>query len=105
MVTKREAGAADGRAITEGRYGESMGFDRWGWGSHCVDCYPSNCPYRVYVKDGVIVREEQAGTFPVIEPGVPDMNPMGCQKGRLVEPPAVRRRTHPASDAARGRAR
>lgn len=81
MVTKREAGVADGRAITEGRYGASMDFDRWGWGSHCVDCYPSNCPYRVYMKDGVIVREEQAGTFATVEPGVPDMNPMGCQKG------------------------
>jgi anaerobic selenocysteine-containing dehydrogenase len=36
---------------------------------------------RVYVKDGVVVREEQAGTMPIIEEGVPDMNPMGCQKG------------------------
>jgi DMSO reductase family type II enzyme molybdopterin subunit len=81
MATKRNAALVGGRAITEARYGESLAFDRWGWGSHCVDCYPSNCPYRVYVKDGVIVREEQAGTFPTIEPGVPDMNPMGCQKG------------------------
>ncbi len=36
---------------------------------------------RVYVKDGIIWREEQPGTLPVIEEGVPDMNPMGCQKG------------------------
>ncbi len=71
----------ESRARTEGTYRENLSFDRWGWGSHCVDCYPSNCPYRVYVKDGVIVREEQAATFGVIEPGVPDMNPMGCQKG------------------------
>ena len=28
-----------------------------------------------------IVFEEQSGTLPVIEKGVPDMNPMGCQKG------------------------
>jgi DMSO reductase family type II enzyme molybdopterin subunit len=33
------------------------------------------------VKDGKILREEQAGVFPEIEPGIPDMNPMGCQKG------------------------
>jgi nitrate reductase alpha subunit len=51
------------------------------WGSHCVDCYPSNCPYRVYVRDGVVVREEQAATFETVEEGVPDMNPAGCQKG------------------------
>ncbi len=81
MATNQEAGTADGRKVTEERYGASMSFDRWGWGSHCVDCYPGNCPYRVYVKDGVIVREEQAGTFPTVEPGVPDKNPMGCQKG------------------------
>jgi DMSO reductase family type II enzyme molybdopterin subunit len=72
---------AAGRAAGEEQYREALSFDRWGWGSHCVDCYPGNCPYRVYVKDGVIVREEQAATFRVIEPGVPDMNPMGCQKG------------------------
>jgi len=66
---------------SEQSYRDELSYDRWGWGCHSVDCYPSNCPYRVYVKDGVAVREEQAGTFPVIEAGVPDMNPMGCQKG------------------------
>jgi anaerobic selenocysteine-containing dehydrogenase len=60
--------------------------DRWKWdtvtwGTHCVDCYPANCPYRVFVRDGRIVREEPAATFTTIEPGVPDMNPTGCQKG------------------------
>ena len=34
-----------------------------------------------YVRDGKIAFEEQAGVLPVIEAGVPDMNPMGCQKG------------------------
>jgi DMSO reductase family type II enzyme molybdopterin subunit len=46
-----------------------------------VDCYPGGCPFRVYVRDGTIVREEQAGTLRQLEPGIPDMNPMGCQKG------------------------
>jgi DMSO reductase family type II enzyme molybdopterin subunit len=36
---------------------------------------------RVYVKDGLVFREEQSGTLPTIEKGVPDFNPMGCQKG------------------------
>jgi len=35
----------------------------------------------VYLKDGKVVREEPAGVFPTIQDGVPDMNPMGCQKG------------------------
>ncbi|MFV2089333.1 MAG: molybdopterin-dependent oxidoreductase [Pseudomonadales bacterium] len=51
------------------------------WGSHCVDCYPGSCPWRVYVRDGIVWREEQAGSFGTIEEGVPDYNPMGCQKG------------------------
>jgi len=60
---------------------ERMAFDEVAWGSHCVDCYPGACPYRVFVRDEKIVREEVAGTFPQFEDGVPDMNPLGCQKG------------------------
>ncbi len=66
----------------EDRYREKIRWTKWTWGSHCVDCYPSNCPFRVYVgPDGEVWREEQAGTYGVIEPGVPDFNPAGCQKG------------------------
>jgi DMSO reductase family type II enzyme molybdopterin subunit len=56
-------------------------WDKVTWGSHSVDCYPGGCPFRVFSKDGKILREEQAGTFAPVEPGIPDMNPMGCQKG------------------------
>jgi DMSO reductase family type II enzyme molybdopterin subunit len=62
-------------------YRQQWRWDRVAWGSHCIDCYPGNCVLRVYVKDGIIWREEQGGHLPQIEPGVPDMNPMGCQKG------------------------
>ena len=62
-------------------YRRQWTWDKVAWGSHCVDCYPGNCPYRIYIKDGVVWCEEQAGSFGVVEPGVPDMNPMGCQKG------------------------
>jgi len=65
----------------EDLYRQGWRWDRVAIGSHCIDCYPGNCPLRVYVKDGVIWREEQAGTLEPVEPGVPDMNPMGCQKG------------------------
>ncbi|MBI5290162.1 MAG: molybdopterin-dependent oxidoreductase [Chloroflexi bacterium] len=81
MATLRPVAGAGTHDASAQPYRDQLAFDRWGWGSHCVDCYPSNCPYRVYVKDGVIVREEQSGSFDVVEPGVPDMNPMGCQKG------------------------
>ncbi|MDO8615814.1 MAG: molybdopterin-dependent oxidoreductase [Dehalococcoidia bacterium] len=62
-------------------YREQWRWDRVAWASHCIDCYPGNCVLRVYVKDGIAWREEQAGVLPIIEEGVPDMNPMGCQKG------------------------
>jgi anaerobic selenocysteine-containing dehydrogenase len=62
-------------------YRKKWEWDNVYWGTHCVDCYPGNCPFRVYVRDGVVWREEQAGTFDTIEEGVPDFNPMGCQKG------------------------
>jgi len=59
---------------------------KWTWdtvtkGTHCVDCYPGGCSWNVYAKDGVVWREEQVAHYPVIETGVPDMNPRGCQKG------------------------
>lgn len=63
------------------RYKKNMSFDEVKWGTHCADCYPGNCPMRVYVKDGKVLREEPSGTLPVIDPNVPDYNPMGCMQG------------------------
>ncbi|KAA0232307.1 MAG: Dimethylsulfide dehydrogenase subunit alpha [Acidimicrobiales bacterium] len=65
----------------EARYRARWSWDSVTWGTHCVDCYPGNCPYRVYVRDGRVVREEPAGSFATVEDGVPDFNPMGCNKG------------------------
>ena len=62
-------------------YREEWTWDKVAWGTHCIDCYPGNCPFFVYVKDGIVWREEQAGRFTQIEQGIPDNNPMGCQKG------------------------
>ncbi|MCC7077688.1 MAG: molybdopterin-dependent oxidoreductase [Acidimicrobiia bacterium] len=70
-----------GSAATEQRYRERWQWDSVAWGTHCVDCYPGNCPYKVYVRDGRVIREEAAGSFDVVEAGVPDFNPMGCNKG------------------------
>ena len=39
------------------RYRDRWRWDSVAWGSHCVDCYPSNCPHRVFVRDGKVVRE------------------------------------------------
>ena len=72
---------AEPTARPSGVYKDRADWDSVYWATHCVDCYPGNCPMRVYVKDGKVVREESAAVFPVVEEGVPDMNPMGCQKG------------------------
>jgi DMSO reductase family type II enzyme molybdopterin subunit len=56
-------------------------WDKTTWGTHLVDCYPGNCLWRVYTKDGIVWREEQAGKYPVIDATGPDWNPRGCQKG------------------------
>ncbi|GAB4335138.1 MAG: hypothetical protein Kow0099_07530 [Candidatus Abyssubacteria bacterium] len=65
---------------------EDLHRQEWKWdnvtyGTHLVDCYPGNCLWRVYTKDGIVWREEQAGRYPVIDSTGPDWNPRGCQKG------------------------
>ncbi len=64
------------------RYRDPLEFDEVRCGSHCVDCYPGNCSYNVYVRDGVIVREEIRGaTERGPDSDVPDDLPLGCNKG------------------------
>ncbi|RJP24035.1 MAG: ethylbenzene dehydrogenase [Candidatus Abyssobacteria bacterium SURF_5] len=60
---------------------EEWKWDKLTYGTHLVDCYPGNCLWRVYTKDGIVWREEQAGKYPVIDATGPDWNPRGCQKG------------------------
>jgi DMSO reductase family type II enzyme molybdopterin subunit len=69
------------RVRGESRYRSQINWDEAKWVTHCVNCSPGSCPFRAYVRDGRVWREEQSGTLPPIEEGVPDMNPMGCQKG------------------------
>ncbi len=79
MVQRADAIGASGEWADS--YRDRWKWDKVTWGSHSVDCYPGGCPFRVYTRDGKIVREEQAGILPLIDKSTPDMNPMGCQKG------------------------
>ena len=59
--------------------------ERWSWervtfGTHCLNCL-ATCPYRVYSSGDGVLFEEPAGLFEQVNPDVPDMNPMACQKG------------------------
>ena len=81
--------------------------ERWQWdkvvrSSHWVNCwYQAHCAWNVYVKDGLVWREEQSADYPQIRPDVPDFNPRGCQKGacfseRMYDPARIR---HPLKRA------
>ena len=61
---------------------------QWEWdrivkSTHLTNCwYQRACNFNLYVKDGVVLREEQVGNYPPPnDPQVPDPNPRGCQKG------------------------
>ncbi len=65
---------------------EDLYRSRWTWdriakGSHGWANCRSACAWDLYVKDGIVVREEQSATYEASEAGVPDFNPRGCQKG------------------------
>jgi len=73
-----------GTRSSEPNYRARTEFDSVAWGSHCADCFPSNCRYHVFLKDGRVVREEVAGPRPgKVEPDgkFPDVYPQGCNKG------------------------
>jgi len=74
---------------------------RWQWdkvvrSSHFVNCwYQAHCSWNVYVKDGLVWREEQVADYPQTNADVPDPNPRGCQKGacfseRMYDPSRIR---------------
>ncbi len=59
---------------------------QWRWdavvrGAHLrANCF-STCAFDLYVRDGIVWREEQAQVYARVAPGLPDFAPRGCQKG------------------------
>src|SRR5512143_3528404 len=56
---------------------------QWKWdkvvrSTHSTNCTGS-CSWKVYVRDGIMIREEQAADYPPISSDLPDYNPRGCQ--------------------------
>jgi len=56
-------------------------WDKVTWGCHTNQCLPASCSFRVYSKNGMVWREEQAAKADSANPDYPDFNPLGCQKG------------------------
>jgi hypothetical protein len=76
---------------------------QWTWdkvvrSTHHLNCwYQAHCSWDVYVKDGLVYREEQAAEYPQVNAALPDFNPRGCQKGgcfseRMYDPTRI---SHP----------
>jgi len=64
---------------------EDLMREKWTWdqvfhSTHGTNC-AGNCAFNVYVKDGIVWREEQQGEYGKSAPDVPDYSPRGCQKG------------------------
>ncbi|HJP38689.1 MAG: molybdopterin-dependent oxidoreductase [Gammaproteobacteria bacterium] len=64
---------------------ENLLREKWTWdrvvhGTHGTNCQ-GGCAFNVYVKDGIVWREEQQGEYGKSDPDAPDYGPRGCQKG------------------------
>lgn len=66
----------------EDLYRNEWTWDKVGHAAHCINCM-GNCAFDVFVKDGIVLREEQIAKYPSVNPKVPDANPRGCQKGAI----------------------
>ena len=71
--------------ISNYRGWEDLYRQQWTWdkiarSTHSANCTGS-CSWKVFVKDGIIWREEQAADYPAISEDLPDFNPRGCNKG------------------------
>ena len=98
------AAAGSGAAVVPTfayRTWEDLYRSKWSWdkvvrSSHFVNCwYQAHCAWDVFVKDGLVWREEQAADYPAVRADTPDFNPRGCQKGacysaRMYDPTRVK---------------
>lgn len=65
---------------------EDLYREQWRWdkvvkGTHNRANCVSACPWNLYVRDGIVWREEQAAVMAASNSSLPDFNPRGCQKG------------------------
>ncbi|HET6305211.1 MAG TPA: molybdopterin-dependent oxidoreductase [Myxococcota bacterium] len=75
------ARAAPSYAGWQDLYRRAWRWDRVVRGTHLrANCFGA-CSFDLFVKDGVVWREEQADVYAREAPGLPDFAPRGCQKG------------------------
>jgi len=76
--------AAQGSEPAYGAW-EDLMRQKWTWdrvvhGSRGINC-TGHCAFNIYVKDGIVWREEQQGEYGRSGDDTPDYGPRGCQKG------------------------
>jgi DMSO reductase family type II enzyme molybdopterin subunit len=81
-----DRGGVGDEGVDEYRGWEDVYRQQWQWdrvtkGTHLRANCASACSWDVYVKDGIVWREEQAAVYSQTNPSLPDFGPRGCQKG------------------------
>jgi DMSO reductase family type II enzyme molybdopterin subunit len=80
-----DAGAL-AREVPNYRRWEDVYREKWSWdrvvkGTHIRTNCIAACSWNLFVKEGMVWREEQNTIYTPSHASVPDMNPRGCQKG------------------------
>ncbi len=78
--------AAQQPQVPSYRQWEDLYREQWTWdrvvkGTHIRTNCIAACSFNLFVKDGMVWREEQNAIYRPSHPSVPDQNPRGCQKG------------------------
>jgi DMSO reductase family type II enzyme molybdopterin subunit len=85
-LSLRYAPAAEARhAAPAYRRWEDLMRNKWTWdrvthGTHGTNC-AGTCAFNVYIRNGIVWREEQQGMYASSGADVPDYGPRGCNKG------------------------
>lgn len=74
-----------GEIVNQSRDWEDAYRNRWGHdkeirSTHGVNCTGS-CSWKIFVKNGIVVWENQQTDYPPTAPGVPNHEPRGCPRG------------------------
>ncbi|MBR9909963.1 MAG: molybdopterin-dependent oxidoreductase [Gammaproteobacteria bacterium] len=75
------------QAVPEYKDWKDIFRQQWSWdkvvrSTHHLNCWTqAHCAWDVFVKDGLVFREEQAAEYEPVNDELPDFNPRGCQKG------------------------
>ena len=85
LSLKYSAAGAGGHSQSPYRRWEDLMRNKWTWdrvvrGSRGLNC-TGHCAFNVFVRNGIVWREEQQGEYGTQGDDVPDFGPRGCQKG------------------------